>query len=344
MTIATTHLRLADAEDDVIWNGLAGTWLDFPETARASGEDPFQAVVPGTAGDDILYGTADQDVLFGYGGNDRLYGGDGGDDLYGGAGADALFGGSHLDFARYDDAGSGILVSLLNPAANTLDAAGDSYDSIEGLSGSAHSDILFGDGGFNFILGNRGDDALLGQGGDDFLSGDWGNDHLYGGLGADGLDGDAGFDFARYDAAATGVRANLADVSVNTGEAAGDRYSNIEGLVGSYHADVLIGDASGNILYGLDGNDFLFGGGGSDIFVGGAGSDAFVLSGDVQAGAHDIIGDFQYGLDAIFLPASLNGALVYTFDGTGTTFTGGGWSVRVDNATIAQVQNSIVFA
>src|SRR4029079_5670726 len=59
--------------------------------------------------------------------------------------------------------------------------------SVESIEGSAHDDVLRGDGGANIILGRGGDDEIHGAGGNDFLVGGEGVDSLYGEGGADRL-------------------------------------------------------------------------------------------------------------------------------------------------------------
>ena len=91
-----------------------------------------------------------------------------------------------------------------------------------------------------------------------------------------------GFDVASYETATSGLTANLRNPSTNTGDAAGDTYILIEGLVGSAFDDTLIGTAVGaeghNTLEGGAGNDTLIGLGGDDDYDGGAGDDTAVLS------------------------------------------------------------------
>src|SRR5690348_9665979 len=78
-----------------------------------------------------------------------------------------------------------------------------------------------------------GADLLIGGSGNDDLHGQGGTNHLIGGAGADILDGSGGFSFADYSTAATGLVANLVNPGSNTGDAAGDSYTSISGLVGS---------------------------------------------------------------------------------------------------------------
>jgi Ca2+-binding RTX toxin-like protein len=252
----------------------------------------FNDTLAGNNGANHLFGVAGDDFLYGLGGGDALYGGDGSDHLTGGVGADYLDGGAGTDFARYDLAASAIVARLDAPSANTGEAGGDSYVGIEGLVGSAFGDTLVGDNGANQLYGNAGHDLLYGQGGGDTLSGGDGNDHLAGGAGADYHDGGAGLDYARYDGAATALVLNLGYAAANTGEAQGDIYVGIEGLVGGAYADSISGDAGLNHLFGLGGGDYIFGLGGTDALYGGDGDDN--LDGGASADRLDGGAGFDY--------------------------------------------------
>ena len=140
--------------------------------------------------------------------------------------------------------------------------------------------------------------GLVGGTGDDVLAGNAGADVLVGGEGADLLRGGAGIDVASYEASNVGVIVRLYDNTTRRGHAEGDRFigidvieytnaegelqqrevSDIEGLVGSDHGDVLIGDLRDNRLEGGAGNDTLRGdpgdgSGGADLLRGGPGAD-----------------------------------------------------------------------
>ncbi|WP_283176221.1 M10 family metallopeptidase C-terminal domain-containing protein [Gemmobacter sp. 24YEA27] len=257
--------------------------------------------INGLAGNDIIYGLGGTDVLYGDLGNDSLYGGDGDDWLYGGAGADHLYGGAGRDRAHYGEATAAVRADLQIPTSNSGAAAGDWYFSIEDLVGSAFNDTLLGDASGNVIQGAGGVDVIYGRDGNDTLYGGDGDDWLYGGAGGDWLYGGAGRDRVLYADATAGLRVDLQAPGTNTGIAAGDRFFEIEDLIGSAFNDTLLGDASGNmiqgaggvdVIYGRDGNDTLYGGDGDDWLYGGIGADWLyggagrdrVLYGDATAG------------------------------------------------------------
>jgi Ca2+-binding RTX toxin-like protein len=108
--------------------------------------------------------------------------------------------------------------------------------------GTEQDDALFGGGMLNGLAGNDvltgsndiySMDVLDGGGGADTLNGGQGMDILVGGAGADHINGGDNFDIASYAPASAGLVVNMANVAQNTGDAAGDSYASVEGIVGS---------------------------------------------------------------------------------------------------------------
>ena len=154
-----------------------------------------------------------------------------------------------LDTASYAASAAAITINLSDGTATGGDAEGDTLDSVEGLTGSAHDDTLIGDAG---------------------------NNVLEGGAGADTLDGGDGIDTASYAGSASRVDVRLSGTVVNHGDATGDTLTNIENLIGSAHNDILVGNGSANALTGNDGNDLLWASSGDDLLTGGPGADRLV--------------------------------------------------------------------
>lgn len=126
--------------------------------------------------------------------SDTLDGGSGDDVIQGLGGADSLTGGIGTDTATYFLAETGVKVDLTNMSKNTGDAAGDTFSSIEIVTGSAFVDTLIGDAGANTFNGLAGNDLLTGNGGKDMLSGGDGADTLTGGAAGDVMSGGLGND------------------------------------------------------------------------------------------------------------------------------------------------------
>lgn len=249
-------------------------------------------VLLGDAGNDTLKGGDGADILGGGEDNDKLYGQSGADRLYGGAGDDTLSGGNSND-SLYGGDGTD---NLTGGYGNDLLAGGAGNDTLRGDQGQ---DLLYGEEGDDHLDGGLDDDALFGGTGLDNLKGGLGADYLEGGAGADTLDGgDGALDVAGYRGSDAGVTIDLATGAASGGDAAGDIFTGIEGLVGSLHNDVLKGDHKANQLFGLDGDDNIHGQDGRDTVSGGDGNDT--LYGNLEAdtlygGAGDDLLNAGYG-------------------------------------------------
>lgn len=149
-----------------------------------------------------------------------------------------------------------------------------------------------------------GDDSLSGGAGNDSLYGGEGLDTLEGGEGADYLEGGAGQDTAVYSASSAAVNVDLSAGTGSGGEAQGDTFDGVDGIIGSDHDDTLLGydnqSLTGdvatdytNIFDGGAGDDYLDGRGGDDILRGGADDDTLVAG----AGNDQLFGD---GGDDVF--------------------------------------------
>ena len=155
----------------------------------------------GDGGDDLIYaatqvvpdGSTKGDLLDGGEGADTLVGSRGYDTLIGGVGADSMDGGDGVDIASYAGSATGVSVDLEFGTASG-GAAGDTFVSIENLTGSDQNDTLLGSSGNNVIEGGLGADILFSYGGTDTLSGGGGADTIQARDlgGGDILDGGAG--------------------------------------------------------------------------------------------------------------------------------------------------------
>jgi Ca2+-binding RTX toxin-like protein len=276
-----------------IWDGGGEDTLDFSKYTTTSiidlNEGGFSSVGGLKKNISIAFGAVIEngiggsgaDTIIGNDGNNELYGNAGNDTLIGNGGDDLLDGGIGTDTASYKDATAGVTVSLaLQPAEQGTGGDGkDTLISIENLTGSAHDDMLTGDGLANRIEGGEGDDLI--EGGLD-------NDVLIGGTHS-GIG-----DILSYLGAGGPITVSLAITTAQDTKGAGkDTISQFENVLGSVFADRITGDKNANELNGADGddvldggagNDTLFGEGGDDTLIGGLGEDVLHGGGQTVAG------------------------------------------------------------
>jgi Ca2+-binding RTX toxin-like protein len=207
--------------------------------------------------------------------------------VYATSNVEAFYGDGSFDTVSYLNASSsltlgdydvGVTVDLASPWLNTGLAWGDTYVGVERITGSQHTDFLYGnalannfDGGGSpdFVYGRDGNDMIRGGGGFDYLYGDAGNDTLHGQWHTDQLSGGDGNDKLW----------------------GGSNYIN-HYYPGTDYSDVLYGDAGDDQLHGdvlitnytvpseydplldfMPGHDELRGGSGKDTLNGDGGND-----------------------------------------------------------------------
>ena len=148
-----------------------------------------------------------------------------------------------------------MVARLTSPSSNTGDAKGDTYVSIENLSGSNFNDTLYGSNGANAISGGNGNDILIGYGG---------NDTLTGGAGADR------FDFRSALSATTNVdRISDFNVAADTMRLENAIFTALTAVgtlaAGAFRANStgLAGDSSDRIVYEKDTGELYYDANGS---------------------------------------------------------------------------------
>lgn len=203
------------------------------------------------------------------------------------ASASATFGGgqfNNVNISRslHVDGSTGADAVIVNTDYRGFDASGWTFTAWTAadrlrIQGSDFSETLTGSAKRDIIVGGGGADTIRGRGGADIIAG---------GAGADRLKGGSGGDTLSYEDSPASVRVDLSNGTATGGDAAGDRYSGFEHLLGSGHADTLSGDAGANRITGGGGADTLRGRGGADTFI-------YAALAHSAAGAADLIADFS---------------------------------------------------
>ncbi len=305
--------------NDVIVLNLVGNLGGGNFVDAGSGDDIVDNRTEG--GNDIRLG-ANNDRYFGQGfalsseGFDRVLGGAGNDTMkvvtfhsqyFGEADNDTFVsegwqnffdGGAGIDTLSYelrDESSvlgdSGVTVQLDQGFANTGSTRIEDFVSIENVTGTNVSDVLFGSSVANIIKGRGGNDQIVGRAGNDTLDGGAGGDEMIGGAGNDTyLVDNAGDIVDELNDLGSGIDTVKSSISFSLVQSArvGGVVENLT-LVGSGAINAA-GNSSANILTGNAANNVLNGGTNADTMIGGAGNDTYVVE-----NANDIVNETANG-------------------------------------------------
>ncbi|KRE07128.1 hypothetical protein ASE63_23060 [Bosea sp. Root381] len=243
---------------------------------RFNGNDHI--VIQGTSGDDHIVAGGGDDTVWGGAGNDRIEAGYGVDSINGGEGNDIITS-AGTDIGAVSvlkgEAGHDVIV---DGTGMSLIFGGDGQDYLVSgaddgeIRGGEDNDFIVGGDGINMLFGNEGDDWVEAGGGFDYIAGDngelffnstiLGHDVLNGGSGDTDYDADSGddimfggagiqkfigmwgHDWVTHKGEQTGANSDM-KVDIFTtlpNEVLRDRFSQVEGLSGWQHNDVLRGD------------------------------------------------------------------------------------------------------
>jgi Ca2+-binding RTX toxin-like protein len=278
---------------------------------------------------------------------DSLVGGVDNDLLIGNAGNDTLDGGGGFDIVAYWTSPFAVGIRLFAETGD-LDGFGstDVLINIEGVFGSGHDDVIYGNDLANQLNGLDGKDTIFGLGGADLLQGAAGDDSIDGGTGVDtvvatGARADYTITAIAGGAVLTDTRAGSPDGADTVTGVEVFRFSDgdktLAQLLGGGATagnDSLVGTAGGNSLNGLGGddsidgmggndtlagstgNDSLRGGAGDDHLLGGAGLDRLIGGGGndtLEGGAGRDVLAGGVGADVFFLRPGMRGEVVADF-------------------------------
>jgi Ca2+-binding RTX toxin-like protein len=217
--------------------------------------------------------------------------------------------------------------ALYSDRSNAAALEGLLFGGTVSITGLAAGDVLVSGPGTSYLYGKGAHDTLYGNGQLNYLDGSGGYDALVG--------TENGYSIADYADAKAAVTVNLLDPAKNKGDAVGDTYSGIQGVIGTAtFNDVIVANDYGDTIKDGNGNDTVTGGAGGDTITLGNGAD--VVHGG--AGNNNVI-TVGNGVDTVICGAGTNAVVVGKGNdtivlGNGTdTVTPGGGADKIEGGT-----------
>jgi Ca2+-binding RTX toxin-like protein len=194
-------------------------------------------------------------------------------------------------------------------------------------------DQIYTTEGQYFYTFTAGDRVNAGAGNDTIYASGAGNDTFIGGSGANIIAGNGGDDVVVAGDLNSAVTTNASLWSYASGGAGNDT------VLSGYGANAYLDGGAGNdvLVDGL-GTDILNGGAGTDYMAAGSGTNYFIFDqASIANGDYDVIDYFTAAANYIQLSAAYQGTFQFLQQGGNTLITHGGYSLLVENATVANV-------
>jgi len=293
---ATVDLEAGPVQIGTTSVTITGVENLFVDSAFVEPQPGWTLVVAGSEGANHLNaGGGGEAILLGRGGDDLIEPGQftGVMTAFGGPGNDFIIGNDAGDWLN----GGGHYPGDTIPAASTNDGA-------DHLQGGAGNDHIYGNSQFAVQGSVDGGDLIFSQGGADYVNGNAGDDSIYAGDGSDRLYGGADNDLIYGENGNDHLNGNKGNDTLFGGN------GNDE-ILGGQGDDRIFGDDGDDKISGGLGDDFINGIEGYDTLTGDAGNDVFVIYGSSfalsgpQAGRTDVVTDFQDGHDKLSIVSSI---------------------------------------
>ena len=296
------------------------------DTSHPWADSPWDHIVWGGIGDDVVHGTAARDMLVGGTGRDTFIVRDGGGsdtiaDFRPGSVLNEVVRFEGYGFSKFSgvkaamtqhgsdvalDLGNGDVLTFQNTHIGDFTANDFTFHGLNDPplaspvavqpfalpNGGAFTSNIKGDSKANLLTGTDGNDRINGSYGADTMKGGAGDDQYFVDNSGDHVveNPGEGIDLVTCDIASYTLTANVENLNL--------RGASDHKATGNALGNIIRASSANDTIGGAGGNDMIYAGVGADVLTGGAGNDMFIFT---KLGARSTIADFHIGQDLLDL-------------------------------------------